>query len=111
MTVNLPINIWIGNDEKGEAPFPVERSLVLKGVRLVLGLVQALGHHLVEHGHLGHQRRLLGARRVLHGGGGGARHWGVPRRHAPSLASFTEINHHRVLSSMGKIMLISPVKL
>ena len=44
---NLPVNIWIGDDEEGEAPLPVERSLVLERVRLVLGLVQPLGHHLI----------------------------------------------------------------
>ena len=86
---HIPVHVWIGNDEKGEASLPVERALVLEGVRLVLGLVEPLGHHLVEHRHLGHQRRLLGAR-VLHGGGGGARHRRVTRRHAPGIAGFTE---------------------
>ena len=45
---NLPVNIWIGDDEEGEAPLPVERSLVLERVRLVLGLIQALGHNLIN---------------------------------------------------------------
>ena len=44
---NLPVNVRIGDDEEGEAPLPVERSLVLERVRLVLGLVQPLGHHLI----------------------------------------------------------------
>ena len=45
---NLPVDVRIGDDEEGEAPLPVERSLVLERVSLVLGLVQALGHHLIN---------------------------------------------------------------
>ena len=87
-----PVNIWVGNDEKGEASLPIERALVLEGVCLVLCLVQPLGHHLVEHGHLGHQRRLLGAR-VLHRRGRGARHRRVTRRHAPGIAGFAGVEN------------------
>ena len=93
MMRHLPVHVWIGNDQKGEASLPVERALVLEGVRLVLGLVQPLGHDLVEHGHLGHEGRLLGAP-VLHGGGGGPRHRRVTRRHAPGpIAGLTANNN------------------
>ena len=78
---NLPVNTGVGNNEKSEASLPVKSSLILEGICFVLGLVHLLGHGLGEDGHLGHELRLLGAR-VLHGGGGG----GVARGHAPSIA-------------------------